>query len=344
MFATDLRIDRTAVLACPHNTRETITAPETLVDILVISGPRFERKVRIRNESARHIHDVGLPACDDLFHQNRVSKRANGADFTILNMRFDRSGIFHIDAVFQEHARAHDGKCFVECCMSHRHMDDVRITIYGFGDLDAGLHTVSILTSLASGDTQFDNHARHLLVDAFADLTDDACAVFRAATPLIGAGIEQRIQELAQQPAVAAMDRYHAEAADFRPFRMCDECVDRFSNLFFCHWQDMVPVVNAFDRSVDRVPMTGRLCGECAAVLQFDRWDRTMTADGICIVIEPGDTAMVPWIDEIITKVQTGDRIHIANAHAGGRSAADGLPLVIDGHFRRREFIFIQIG
>ena len=45
---------------------------------------------------------------------------------------------------------------------------------------------------------------------------------------------------------MSAVDRDHAETAGFCPLRMRNESVDRCSDLFFCHWQNMDPVINSF--------------------------------------------------------------------------------------------------
>ena len=77
-----------------------MAAPQTFVDVRLVSGPRLQRKVGIRDKAARHIDDIRFSAGNDLFHHSRVGKRSYRGDLAVLNMRFDCGGILYIHPVF----------------------------------------------------------------------------------------------------------------------------------------------------------------------------------------------------------------------------------------------------
>jgi hypothetical protein len=121
-------------------------------------------------------------------------------------------------------------------------MDQVDLSVQLFGDLDPVLDVVAGPALFVSAHAELNGKVRaHRPADGIHHRVGEPHAVLKAAAPPILPGIRGRGHELRQEPAVAAVDGDHAEAAVFGKRGGTAKGFDDFQDHFFRHLIDGLP-------------------------------------------------------------------------------------------------------
>ena len=327
LLEANLRVDRAPVLTVASDALEALEAADARPDLVGLVGPRLLGEVGIGHEGPGGQHHVGLAGGDDLLHETRVVERpdhANGG----LDVLLEFGRVLHVGAIGQEDARTHQGEDLRPLVHADRRVDEIHLAVKLHGDLDTLVDAEPALVAGRRADAHVDGKAPSaLLLDALRYGEHDAAAVFNAAAPLVFAMVDGRVEELAEQPAVAGMEGHHPEAAELRKRGRVGKGLDSLQDHLFRHGRhEHTEGVLAVHGAVDLVAAPGRVVGVGAAVLQLHRRYTAVPADGLR---QPVDGRQRLRIVEVGVALPHAGTLAVGNrrAHVHGGRPAGALAL-----------------
>ena len=243
-FAAAFGIDGAQKVTLMHAFGEAGHAAHAFPDLLRLPVAHLVRQIRVADQRARHVDDIGLPGGQNLLHIIRIAQSADRADQRFFDVFSDFGGVLDVPALGIEHADVGPGEGFLGMTQApDGDVKDIRVAIQLFGNTAGLVHLVAAGVDLGAADA--DLHREALPADP-VDLVDGhhgkAAAVFGASAPAVAAVIQGRRHELLQSPAVGAVERYHAEARAFRGQGGFAEAPDHLQEPLLRHGTDLQAV------------------------------------------------------------------------------------------------------
>ena len=278
------RVDVTPRSAIPGEAAQ--AADDFFISIFV----DLVRQLRIGEEGAGHFHYVRFSGCDDFFHHFRIVKTSQSGH-RFVHMFFDLGRQIDVASVIFEPGRMCDAERLL--VSTGGNVDQIDIFFYSLGDFDSFIQVVAAFYKFVSAHAEFDRESRtdcfSYGVQYFLSQTD---AIFERTAVFVRSEIEQRREELIDQPAVSPVYHDHFEACAFCeggcPAVSFYDLVDHF----FCQLADFKAVgADARGRSPLRQPLFFVLireisAGELTGVGEFYGRDTAVAAERICSVSE----------------------------------------------------------
>ena len=185
-------------------------AADAVDDLVVAIGHNFVRELVVGEKLPRHLHDVRLAGGDDLLHHGGIGQAADGGH-GFFDVLFDLRGEVDVPAVLLEPRGVRDAEGALIC--TGRDVDDVDEIFKSLGDLNALVQVIAALDELVPAHAQLDGEPGSDGVSHGGQhLAGEADAVFKRTAVLVRAMVEQRGEELVDEPAVAGVDHEHLEA------------------------------------------------------------------------------------------------------------------------------------
>ena len=308
---------------------QAVGAAQALVDLIELARADLLGPVGVGNEGAAHGHGVRLAGGNDLLRHFGGVDAADGGDGDLDAGLLHRLGVLDVAAVGQVGVGMGDDglRHTVE---ARGDVDHVDLVLHHLDEGDALVGGQAVLLHLVAADAVVDEEVGAAgLPDGVDDHDREAGAVLEAAAETVGAVVIRRGQELAQQPAVSAVEDAHVPAGLLQDRRAVGVALDGMGDHVLVHLQHGGAVRP--DKAV-RTPRGAavRVAAGIPGVVQLEVGYGTVLLDGVGHL---GQHVHV-FLDEldVAGDALTVDLVNGSVAHGDHGAAALGLLREIADH------------
>ena len=250
--------------------------------------------------------------------------------------------------MLREHRRVRDAEGFLVGARGG--VDQIYIGLDHLRDADALVDVVAAFGEFGGAHAELDREKRtDRLADRFQHLDGQAAAVFEGAAVLVGAVVEERGEELVDEPAVAAVDHEHLKTGSLRKARHMSVGGNDLSDHLLRERPDLDAVET--DRVAGAPLVQGFLfalvghvsAGEHAGVGELEGRDGPVAADRVGRIGRAGKRVQ----DALVQMVGVGavrGRVHHALRDGDRAGAAFASQLVKCGRFRPDAAVVRDVG
>ena len=180
-------------------------------DLIFPSGHDLVRQLRIRDKGSGHFYNIGFSGSNDFFHHFRIiqgTDRRHRDRYVLL----DLGGIMHIDASGLETVGL-PSLIRLFTVYAGRYMQKVDPVLHQLRQFNRISDFITARDVFVRADAQLDREAGpNGFADGVQDFQHKSSPVFKRAAVLVPPVVHGRRKELMQKPAMASMDKEHAEA------------------------------------------------------------------------------------------------------------------------------------
>ena len=328
-LAADERVHGAAHDAVFHHAGLALGAADAGRDLPRLPLEHLAGQERIGDQGAAHRDRVDAGVGEKLLHRVGHIERADGHDrgFDVL---FDLRGEVAVVHILLEGAGMHEHGGELLLLAAGGDVDEIDLPVEHFGDFNALRQIIAVLEVFGAGYADVD---RHLPADGGANLFDDeqteAHTVFQRAAPSVGTVVRDGAYELVDEPAVAAVQHDHIEAAVLRVLRGLGVFVRDPFNLLLGHLlHGVAPGVHVAGRAEGVFAADELRRAQRAAVVKLHLGHGPAGVDGVGQrreIRKRGRVVHAHLLRVAAARVEIDD--HVADGH--DRRAAEGAELVV---------------